>query len=128
MLRFSRLFKKCKVDPLENEPSRTMRKILIPLAAFLGLLASGFFSPQARGAEIDSQQIVTVLPKDAIPAILDPRGMLVNAREADRELDDQEDVMGVSIQGESRAYPVVMLSRHEIVNDVVGGVPLAVTW
>lgn len=105
-----------------------MKKILIPFAVCLGLLAPGLLSPQARGAEIDPQQIVTVLPKDAIPALLDTRGMLVDAKEASREMEDQEDVIGVSLPEDSRAYPVVMLSRHEIVNDVVGGVPLAVTW
>ena len=34
----------------------------------------------------------------------------------------------MSIAGESRAYPVSILSRHEIVNDKLGGVPIAVTW
>ena len=37
-------------------------------------------------------------------------------------------VLGLSINGESKAYSIPMLSSHEIVNDVVGGVPLAVTW
>lgn len=39
-----------------------------------------------------------------------------------------ETVLGVSINGDHRAYPLNMLSRHEIVNDTVGGVPVAVTW
>ena len=39
-----------------------------------------------------------------------------------------EFVIGLSIDGESKAYPVNILSRHEIVNDVVGGVPVAVTF
>ena len=43
-------------------------------------------------------------------------------------MDDDEKVLGVSINGESRTYSIPMLSRHEIVNDVVGGVPIAVTW
>ena len=33
-----------------------------------------------------------------------------------------------SIEGDARAYSVPLLSRHEIVNDVVGGKPIAVTW
>ena len=37
-------------------------------------------------------------------------------------------MLGISIDGEHKAYPVTMLSRHEIVNDVVGGEPVAVTW
>ena len=39
-----------------------------------------------------------------------------------------ERVLGVSINGDHRAYPLNLLSRHEIVNDTVGGVPVAVTW
>jgi hypothetical protein len=37
-------------------------------------------------------------------------------------------VLGVSINGESRAYSIPFLSGREVVNDVVGGVPIAVTW
>ena len=105
-----------------------MKSIWTPLGFCLCLLATSLFLPPAEGAEIDPEQIVTVLPRDAISALLDTQKMLVDAKEADREIEDREAVIGVSIGGDSRAYPVVMLSRHEIVNDVVGGVPLAVTW
>jgi hypothetical protein len=37
-------------------------------------------------------------------------------------------VLGVTIGAESRAYPIAFLSWHEIVNDIVGGVPIAATW
>ena len=37
-------------------------------------------------------------------------------------------VVGVSINGESRAYSEGLLSAREVVNDVVGGVPIAVTY
>jgi hypothetical protein len=38
------------------------------------------------------------------------------------------EVIGVELPGESRAYPVRMLEYHQIVNDVVGGEPIAVTY
>jgi hypothetical protein len=38
------------------------------------------------------------------------------------------EVLGVVIEGEARAYPLRMLEYHQIVNDVVGGVPIAVTY
>jgi hypothetical protein len=38
------------------------------------------------------------------------------------------EVIGVELPGGSRAYPVRMLEYHQIVNDVVGGVPIAVTY
>ena len=86
----------------------------------------------SRGASLSddggdvSLDLVTLLGFDAIPAILDPE--FVTAAEADEQMNPDEQVLGVSINGESRAYSIPMLSRHEIVNDVVGGVPIAVTW
>lgn len=71
-------------------------------------------------------ELVTLLGYDAIPAILAPR--FVDAEQADPVMDSDEQVLGLSINGQHRAYSVRMLSRHEIVNDEVGGVPVAVTW
>ncbi len=99
--------------------------------------------PEARDLDI-----VTLLPFDAIPAVLDPE--FISADEADAKLaemfenhsrrdadaallaggDGPDDalVLGVSINGDSRAYYIPTLSRVEIVNDDVGGQPLAATW
>ena len=71
-------------------------------------------------------EIHSVIPRDAIPAILDPEFLDVGlAMEAYNE---HEQVLGLSINGDHRAYPLPYLSQHEIVNDVVGGEPVAVTW
>ena len=71
-------------------------------------------------------KIGTLLGFDGIPVILDPQ--FVSAGDADQWMELDEQVLGLTINGDSRAYSVRMLSRHEIVNDVVGGVPVAVTW
>jgi len=71
-------------------------------------------------------ELITLLGFDAIPAILNPD--FITADEAERWMEPDEQVLGLSINGDNRAYSVRMLSRHEIVNDVVGGVPVAVTW
>ncbi len=52
----------------------------------------------------------------------------VDADEASIQMEAGERVLGLSINGDHRAYPLNLLSRHEIVNDTVGGVPVAVTW
>ena len=70
-------------------------------------------------------EIITVIPRDAIRAILEPE--FLSVEEAIYHEPD-EPVLGVSINGDNRAYSIPQLSRHEIVNDVVGGVPIAVTW
>jgi len=44
------------------------------------------------------------------------------------QLQPDERVTGVSINGESHAYPLNLMSRHEVVYDTVGGEPIAVTW
>jgi hypothetical protein len=71
-------------------------------------------------------EIVTLLPRDAIPAIDDPQFLL--SEEADEFYDPDELVLGVIFDGDARAYSVPFLSNHEIVNDTVGGVKIAVTW
>ena len=71
-------------------------------------------------------KIVTLLPFDAIPAILEPE--FIDAEEADAQLEPQSLVLGLSINDDHRAYSIPTLSAHEIVNDTVGGKPIAVTW
>lgn len=71
-------------------------------------------------------EIVTLLPPDAIPAIDDPA--IVPAAAADEQLRANDLVIGISIEGEHRAYGAAFLSGHEIVNDMLGGRAIAVTW
>ncbi len=63
--------------------------------------------------------------KDGIPAIDAPR--FVPATDY-RSVSNDEPVVGVVIGGQARAYPLRVLIWHEIVNDVLGGVPVAVTY
>ena len=44
------------------------------------------------------------------------------------ELGDEEEVLGLTFQGESRAYPARFIAWHHIVNDTLGGKPVAVTY
>ena len=71
-------------------------------------------------------EIVELLPPDAIPSIDNPE--FYSAEQADEEYDPNEMVLGVSINGDTRAYSTTLLDRHEIVNDEVGGRKIAVTW
>ncbi len=80
----------------------------------------------STGERFTDYNIVTVLPRDAIPAIDNPK--FLSAEEADESYAEEELVLGVEFNGEARAYSVPMLSSHEIVNDTVGGVKIAVTW
>jgi len=64
-------------------------------------------------------------PPDGIPAIDAPA--FERADKVDW-LEDNEAVLSLTVGGETRAYPLRVMTWHEIVNDVVGGVPVAVTY
>lgn len=72
--------------------------------------------------------LVLAATEDSIPAILPDPDLYVSAERGDQEWNDDEPVIGVEVDGQARAYPIRILSNHEIVNDTVGGEPLAVTW
>ena len=92
----------------------------------------GGISAGADASTSRKLEIVTVLGYAAIPAIFDPQ--FVSAAEAsdpDRQsvpYRPDEKILGIEINGDARAYSVPILSRHEVVNDTVGGIPIAVTW
>ncbi|GAA4374623.1 DUF3179 domain-containing protein [Agromyces bauzanensis] len=64
-------------------------------------------------------------PPDGIPAIDDPR--FQPADEVDW-LTANEPILSLTVGGETRGYPIQVMTWHEIVNDTVGGVPVAVTY
>ena len=77
-----------------------------------------------REVKVDFRRFRQLIPRDAINPIYRPR--FIPAESA--ALNPEELVIGVAINGESKAYPVGPLNRREMVNDVVGGVPILVTW
>src|SRR5213594_2046127 len=65
-------------------------------------------------------------PPDGIPSIDSPKFNSVN--DGNKFLGDSDKVVGININGDIRAYPLQILVWHEIVNDNVGGTPVAVTY
>jgi hypothetical protein len=65
-------------------------------------------------------------PKDGIPAIDHPK--FASTHEADQFLAGREPVAALELGGIARAYPLQILIWHEIVNDVIAGQPVAVTY
>lgn len=66
------------------------------------------------------------VPRDGIPPIDSPEFDTVDV--ARDWLQPQSPVVAFSLNGIARAYPLAIMTRHEIVNDVVGGEPVAVTF
>ena len=78
-------------------------------------------------SNVDFAEILTGNPvKDGIPALLDPHFESVD--EAATWLSDRSPVIALEIGGEARAYPQAILMWHEIANDVIAEVPVAVTF
>ncbi len=65
-------------------------------------------------------------PKDGIPAVTNPRMESIDA--ASEWLTDRSPVIAVEVDGIARAYPQAVLMWHEIANDEINGVPVAVTF
>jgi len=99
---------------------RSMKKTLAVVVVVSGLAMT------VTAGQPGLTEPVQVLPRDAIPAIDDPR--FESVAEADRYLADNELMIGLVGETEQRAYSTWQLDRHEIVNDVFEGRPIAVTW
>jgi hypothetical protein len=89
--------------------------------------ATGNNLSQETKAIVPLDQIVSGgPPRDGIPSIDNPK--FVSVQDASKFLQGADLVIGVSINDDTRAYPLQILVWHEIVNDVVGGTPVAVTY
>lgn len=96
----------------------------MPLFLSLTLALFSVLSAFRVAADEGKPEIHTVLPVDAIPAIFEPRFLPADAA----DVHDDSPMIGVSFGGEHRAYSMVLLNAHEIVNDEVGGRAIASTW
>jgi hypothetical protein len=67
-----------------------------------------------------------VWPKDAIPALVNPATVPVAEAALDNRPTDR--VVGLTINGESRAYPINLIYHHELINDRLGGMDVAVLY
>ncbi len=77
-------------------------------------------------SNVDLTSIEVNLPRDGIRSIDNPK--FVSQADAARWLGDREPVLSLEINGEARAYPLQILTWHEIVNDNFGDTPVAVTF
>ena len=64
-------------------------------------------------------------PKDGIPSIDNP--VFVDISDSNF-MSDSDIVIGLNVNGETKAYPLFILVWHEIVNDKVGSTPVSVTY
>lgn len=129
--------------------ARTLRLIWIPIVTMLafGLLIvthsirstaqgdgnchpiniSSNWSTDFCNGDIDFNDVLSGgPPKDGIPSVANPA--MESIDDAREWLVDRSPVIAVEIDGEARAYPQAILMWHEIANDEIAGVPIAVTF
>ena len=101
-----------------------MRKLLAgTLLVVAFFMLSGF---KLDNAIVPQEEILSGgPPKDGIPAILEPK-FISAAKVAFLSPGDQ--VIGIELGGQARAFPIRILNLHEVVNDTVNGIPIVVTF
>jgi len=85
--------------------------------------------------QIDRELVVPAMrhrnmsPVATDPMILSPEEIVQrNNSKRDPLVVSKDLVVGIEIDGESRAYPLHFLHVHEIINDTLGGTPIAIVW
>ncbi len=66
--------------------------------------------------------------RDTFPVFNDPTMISGKAAEKQGVVFPRAAVIGVVINGDARAYPINIMGFHELGNDTVGGIPIAVSW
>jgi hypothetical protein len=120
-------------EPSETERLSALEEELSTVDLGPGFGEGGSARPLTSGWNTDfSKRAVPLLQfqsggpgKDGIPALDGPR--FVHAEAVDF-LESNEPVIALELEGAARAYPLQILTWHEIVNDELGGVPVAVTF
>jgi len=90
------------------------------------ILKETFAFDDSTPRSVDFGKLVQACPvRDCIRSIDNPR--FVTSDQASF-LNADDLILGVVIGGDARAYPAKILDHHEIVNDTVGGKPIAITY
>ena len=104
--------------------SPTFSRELPSIASVYAYEGTGTSSTERVTVNPEGYRLNSYIPYDAIRPIYDPQ--FTQAAEVQLRPDDF--VIGLSLNGDSRAYPLSILNHREMVNDVVGGIPVLVTW
>lgn len=114
------------------------RPFAVTASLTLGLMVGGCASPHPASPAHDPEPDIERTPtggqpyhgliqyraKDSKQAIIDP--LFLDAKDA--PLAAGTKVIGVFIDGQARAYPLFILSNHQIVNDEIAGTPFSASW
>ena len=92
-------------------------------AAFVAALLTGMLFPSgAAGIGFEG------IHRDSFPVFNNPRMLTASQAEARGVIYARDAVIGISMGGEAKAYPITVMGYHELGNDTLAGVPIAVSW
>jgi hypothetical protein len=114
-----------------------MKNLFIILFIFLLPISAAFGQKNPRGIElnwktdlsqytISPDEFTALMPPDRIPPIDDP--VFWDKKQVAANYFDHEPVVAFEINGKAKAYPLTVLTFHEIVNDSIGNVCYTVTY
>lgn len=107
-----------------------LRKITFTLAivSMVAIIAAPSFAqrPEPKKTEIRGHTMYTLMEPGGIPAIFEPE--FVSIEVADSFYYGDEPLIAVSSGNVAHGYSTWHLDHHEIVNDVLEGTAIAVTW
>jgi hypothetical protein len=100
----------------------------LALVSMVVIIAAPSFAqhPEPKKTEIRGHTMYTLMEPGGIPAIFEPE--FVSIEVADSFYYDDEPLIAVSSGDVARGYSTWHLDHHEIVNDVLEGTAIAVTW
>jgi hypothetical protein len=112
---------------------RTMKLLLFGLAATATMVSATAQPTRRRMNGFDLSNAVIPVneirsggpPRDGIPSIDHPKFIAPGSVDY---MQDADEVVSVTVGEETRAYPLRILVRHEIVNDQIADQPIAVTY
>jgi len=115
-----------RAEPTANTEANNNEEASDPASCAPSRLRAGWDETDFCNNSVDFGEVLPVLGRDQIPAITGPEMDSIDA--AGEWLNPNSPVIAIEINGDARAYPQAILMFHEIANDVVGDVPVAVTF
>ena len=111
--------------PLEGEPEVGMMVMAIGKTFFSAAMLVCVLLLGPGGASAIGYHSIG---PDDFPVFDDPEMLTVSEAEARGAVLARDAVIGVARDGEARAYPIIIMGIHELGNDRIAGVPIAITW
>jgi hypothetical protein len=106
--------------PVEPDPEYAAKLAQSPISTY------GWRTDFSRYTVPFSEILSGGVQRDGIPPIDNPK--FTTTKAASDWIGEQEPVIAFEFNDDTRAYPLQILTWHEIVNDEVGGVPVAITF